>query len=649
MSNQFPTVSQQFVYKSRYARYLHEEGRREEWFESVGRYFDFFQDYLKKEHGFDMEKVRPELENAVLDQHVMPSMRALMTAGPALARDHVAGYNCAYHPFDNPRSLDEELFILMCGTGDGFSVETQYVEKLPVIPDELHNSATTIVVEDSKLGWAKAYRELISLLYAGHIPYWDLSKLRPAGARLKVFGGRSSGPTPLNNLFKFTVEMFKKAKGRQLTTLEVHDLGCMVADIVVVGGVRRSALISLSDLHDSMMRNAKNGSWWESTGYRRLANNSAVYEKKPDIGVFMAEWLSLYESKSGERGIFNRQSARKIIDYSNDFRLHHFGPDIRLRDPNWDFGCNPCSEILLRPYEFCNLTEVPIRATDTLAQIIQKIRWATILGTFQSCLTKFRYINKKWQRNCEDERLLGVSLTGIYDHPLLNGSQGNEALVEALRKMRIAAIETNALWAHYLGIPTSAAITCVKPSGTVSELNGTASGIHPRHSKYYIRYMRNDIKDPLTQLMKDQGVQWEVDAYDPNNMVAFKFPMKAPEGAIVRSEITAIQHLELWKLYQIHWCEHKPSITVSVKEHEWMEVGAWVYENFDWVSGISFLPYSEHVYTQAPFTECSEAEYQALFEKTPASISWNELANYESEDMTTGMQEYACVAGGCTI
>lgn len=655
--NYLPSVYQQYIYKSRYARYLDSESRRENWDETVARYFDYFETYLKENHNYDITKAeagesfsaRSVLEYAVLEQRVMPSMRALMTAGPALARDHIAAYNCAYQPMESLRSLDEELYILMNGTGDGFSVEARYVLQISELPEKFYNTDTTIVVADSKLGWAKAYRELLGLLSQGQIPRWDDSQVRPAGERLKTFGGRASGPEPLRDLYNFTVMIFKNAAGRKLTTMEIHDLGCMVANIVVVGGVRRSALISLSDIGDDLLRKAKSGAWWEKDGHRRLANNSAVYEEKPDIGLFMKEWLSLYDSKSGERGIFSRKAAKHVIEYSNEFRRKHFGPDVRVRDSNHDFGTNPCSEIILRPYEFCNLSEVVVRSTDTLETLKEKVRLATIIGKFQSCLTDFKYINKKWKKNCEDERLLGVSLTGIYDNELLNGSKGHAVLAPVLEELRRVAIETNIEWAKKLGINPSAAITCIKPSGTVSALNDTASGIHARNSPYYIRYVRNDIKDPLTQFLKDSGVAWETDSYDPANNIAFKFPMKSPEGAIFKKDLTAIAHLELWKLYQIHWCEHKPSVTISVKEHEWMEVGAWVYENFEWMSGVSFLPYADHVYKQAPFTDCSEEEYLALYNKTPKKISWESLAVYEKEDTTTGTQELACVAGGCEV
>jgi ribonucleoside-triphosphate reductase len=649
-SNYFNTIYQSFIYKSRYSKYLQDDHRRETWPETIARYFDFFTEHLQEQHNYTLTSgLRAELETAVLNMEIMPSMRGLMTAGPALKRDAAAIYNCAYLPIDSFQSFDEELYTLMLGTGVGFSVEAEAVARMPVVAEEFHPTDTTIVVADSRIGWAKAYRELISLLSAGQIPKYDVSKLRPKGARLKTFGGRSSGPEPLVDLFEFTIATFKKAAGRKITTLEAHDLACKVADIVVVGGVRRSALISLSDLTDERMRSAKAGQWWNQYGHRRLANNSAIYEEKPEVGVFLQEWLSLYESKSGERGIFSRQAAISGIVRSNDFRRKHFGDDVRIREIAHKFGTNPCSEIILRPYEFCNLTEVVVRPTDDLASLKRKIRLATILGTFQSTLTKFRYLNKKWQRNCEDERLLGVSLTGIFDNTLTNGKDGQAELENALQELRMEAIATNMQYADKIGIPQSLAITCVKPSGTVSALVDSASGIHSRHSEYYFRYVRNDIKDPVTKFLQDAGIPWEVDAYDPNNMVAFKFPMKSPEQAIFRDELTAIDHLELWKTYQIHYCEHKPSVTITVKEHEWPSVGAWVYDNFEFISGVSFLPMDGGTYKQMPFTDCTKDEYEALAAKMPKTIDWSQLAVYELEDTTTSSQELACVAGGCVV
>ena len=627
-SNHLPTEYQEFIHLSRYSRWLPEKGRRETWSETVGRYFDFFTEHLQEQNEFKLDDVsRKRLEEAVLSQKVMPSMRCLMTAGEALKRENVAGYNCSYVAVDSPRAFDEILYILMNGTGVGFSVERQDVMKLPNVADELHPTDTTIVVPDSKLGWAKSLKELIHLLYSGQIPSWDLSKVRPAGAPLKTFGGRASGPEPLDQLFRFAINIFKNASGRKLTSLECHDLVCKIAEIVVVGGVRRSALISLSNLSDDRMRVAKSGQWWEDNGQRALANNSACYTEKPEIGIFMDEWKSLYDSKSGERGIFNRQSAKEQAGRNG------------RRDNDWDFGTNPCSEIILRSKQFCNLSEVVIRATDDMKTLKEKVKFATILGTFQSTLVNFKYLTRDWAKNTEEERLLGVSLTGIMDNTLTNGKEAG--LDKRLDELRKVAIATNAEWADKIGINQSVSITCVKPSGTVSQLVDSASGIHARHNPYYIRTVRADKKDPLALYMRDAGFPCEDDVMKPDHTYVFSFPMKAPENAVMRQDMTAIEQLELWLVYQKHWCEHKPSVTISVKEDEWFEVGAWVYKHFDWMSGVSFLPYSEHVYKQAPYQDCDSVVYQRELDKMPKNIDWTQLSAYETTDMTEGAQELA--------
>ena len=637
-SNMLPTLYQEFIYKSRYAKWLWEENRRENWDETVARYFNFFDEHIKESTGYSVTKEeRKQLEDAVLNLEIMPSMRCLMTAGEALKRENVSGYNCSYVAVDSPRSFDEILYVLMNGTGVGFSVESKYVDQLPLVADDFHPTDTTISVADSKLGWAKALKELIHLLYAGQVPRWDLSKVRPAGAPLKTFGGRASGPGPLEDLFKFCVATFKKAAGRRLNTLEAHDIVCKIAEIVVVGGVRRSALISLSDLSDDRMRVAKSGDWWKENVQRALANNSFVAKEKPDVGIFMREWLSLYESRSGERGIFSRAASKK--------QAEKFG----RRDPDHDFGTNPCSEIILRSREFCNLTEVVVRGDDTPETLKRKVKLASILGTFQSTLTNFKYLSKKWAENCAEERLLGVSLTGIMDNEYTNGTNMGVFLDKLLEGLRDEAFKTNKLWAAKLGIPVSAAITCVKPSGTVSQLVDSASGIHARHSPYYIRTVRADKKDPLAIMMKDMGFPVEDDITKPQHTYVFSFPQKSPNHAVFRTNMSAIKQLELWLMYQRHWCEHKPSVTVSVKEEEWPEVGAWVYNHFDEMSGVSFLPFSDHVYKQAPYTDCTKEEYEALAAKMPKEVDWTKLATYEKQDTTTGSQELACVAGGCEI
>ena len=638
MSNQLPTEYQQFIHLSRYSRFMWEEGRRETWAETVGRYFDFFKEDLMDKHGFDMpDDARNELEEAVMDLKVMPSMRCLMTAGPALKKENIAGYNCSYLAIDRVAAFDELLYILMNGTGVGFSVERQFVTKLPIVAENFNDTETTITVADSKIGWAKALKELFALLYQGQVPQWDMSKVRPAGAPLKTFGGRASGPGPLEDLFKFAVKIFRGAAGRRLSSLECHDLVCKIAEIVVVGGVRRSALISLSNLSDDRMRDAKAGQWWEHNTQRALSNNSACYTERPDIGIFMDEWKSLYDSKSGERGLFNRASAKKQVEKTGRREVDH------------EFGTNPCSEIILRDREFCNLSEVVIRATDSVATLKEKVRLATILGTFQSILTNFKYLSKKWNENCTEERLLGVSLTGIMDNDLTNGRRGLEETAKVLEELKSVAVETNKEWAAKIGIPQSASVTCVKPSGTVSQLVDAASGIHARHNPYYVRTVRGDKKDPLAIMMADMGFPCEDDVMKPDHTLVFSFPMKSPDSAVFRTDMTAIEQLELWKVYQDAWCEHKPSVTISVKEDEWMEVGAWCYKYFDYMSGVSFLPFSDHTYRQAPYQDCSEEEYKKLLDTMPKNVDWSSLSNYESTDLTLGAQEMACAAGGCEI
>jgi len=636
MNNLLPTPYQEFIHKSRYARWIEDEGRRENYDETVDRYISYMVSHLKDKFDYDLsDEDTEDLREAVLNLEIMPSMRAMMTAGPALARDNICGYNCSYLPVDSPRSFDECMYILMCGTGVGFSVERENVEKLPVVSDNFSKSNTEINVADSKPGWAKAYRELIALLYAGQIPQYNVDGIRPAGARLKVMGGRASGPQPLVDLFNFTIDTFKKAKGRKLYPIECHDLMCKVGEVVVVGGVRRSALISLSNLNDDQMAHAKSGQWWEHEGQRALANNSVAYKNKPEMGTFMREWLSLYDSKSGERGIFNREAADKQVGRNG------------RREQGYMWGTNPCSEIILRPYQFCNLSEVVVREHDTLQTLKRKVRLATILGTIQSTLTDFKYLRKVWKDNTEEERLLGVSLTGIMDHSVLSKNVDSKRWLE---EMRDTAVETNELYAKTLGIPQSAAITCVKPSGTVSQLVDAASGIHARHSEHYVRTVRGDSKDPLTQFLIDSGVPAERDVTKPDSVTVFSFPMQSPKGAVTRTDMSAVNQLELWKTYALHFCEHKPSITVTVKEDEWMDVGAWVYANFDVASGVSFLPFSDHTYQQAPYQDIEPDEYLEWKDRmTYVNLDWSRLTDFEREDNTTGSRELACTAGVCEV
>jgi len=624
-----------FIALSRYARWIPEENRRETWGETVDRYFTFMLGYLKDNYKYEPDdSLVAELKDAVFNRNVMPSMRSVMTSGPALERDHVSGYNCSFIPVDSPRSFDETMYILMCGTGVGFSVEYKYVNKLPAVPETFEKTTTTIVVEDSKTGWAKSYRELLAMLWAGQIPVIDVSKLRPAGARLKTMGGRSSGPQPLVNLFDFTIVKFRQAAGRQLKPIEAHDIMCKIGEIVVVGGVRRSAMISLSNINDIEMAAAKSGNWWEKNTQRALSNNSVAYSRKPEMEQFIAEWKNLYDSKSGERGIYNVAAAQK--------QAARWG----RRDPEIHYGTNPCSEIILRPYQFCNLSEVVIRDKDTPREIENKVRLATILGTWQSTLTDFKYLRKIWRDNTEEERLLGVSITGQFGHSLMSGREGLDKLGDFLSKIRDHARSVNKSEAEKVGINESAAITCVKPSGTVSQLTGVSSGMHAWHSPYYIRTVRGDKKDPLSTFLKEVGIPVEDDFMKPNDTYVFSFPVKAPEGAIVRDDLTAIDHLNTWLVYQREWCEHKPSITVSVEEEEWMEVGAWVYRYFDEVSGISFLPHSNHSYRQAPYQEITETEYLELLARMPSSIRWEDLSFYETEDGTSINATLACSSDG---
>jgi ribonucleoside-triphosphate reductase len=635
MKNTIENPYENFIALSRYAKWVEAEGRRETWGETVDRYFSFMLNHLNENHNYiPNEKLVAELKEFVFERNVMPSMRSVMTSGAALERDNVAGYNCAFLPVDSPRSFDETMYVLMCGTGVGFSVEYKYINKLPSVPEKLEKSDTVIVVEDSKQGWAKAYRELLALLWTGHIPAIDVTKVRPSGARLKTMGGRSSGPQPLINLFDFTILKFKNAAGRNLKPIECHDIMCKIGEVVVVGGVRRSAMISLSNINDIEMAQAKSGNWWEPNPQRALSNNSVAYSRKPEMEQFIAEWKSLYDSKSGERGIYNVAAAQA--------QAAKFG----RRDPEIHYGTNPCSEIILRPYQFCNLSEVVLRENDTKKEIERKVELATILGTWQSTLTDFKYLRKIWKDNTEEERLLGVSLTGQFGHKFMSGKEDLISLEAFLMTLREKAREINREESGKIGIPESAAITCVKPSGTVSQLVGVSSGMHPWHSPYYVRTVRGSKVDPISTFLKEVGIPVEDDVMKPNETYVFSFPVKAPVGAIVRNDLTAIDHLNIWLVYQRAWCEHKPSITVSVKEDEWMEVGAWVYKNFDEVSGISFLPHSEHTYKQAPYQEISKEEYDALVAKMPNNIRWEDLSFYEKEDGTSTNATLACSSDG---
>jgi ribonucleoside-diphosphate reductase alpha chain len=619
-------VYQSYIHKSRYARYLPDEQRRETWDETVDRYISYF-----KNRGSLDDKTGEELREAITALEVMPSMRALMTAGDALDRDNVAGFNCSYMPIDHPKAFDEMMYVLMCGTGAGFSVERQYINKLPEVSEDFHDTETIIHVADSKIGWAKAYRELITMLYSGQLPKWDLSRVRASGEPLKTFGGRASGPEPLEDLFKFTVEVFRSAAGRKLSSIECHDICCKIAQIVIVGGVRRSALISLSNLTDDRVRRAKTGQWWLDNPQRGLANNSACYTEKPDFEAFLNEWSSLYQSRSGERGFFSRVASQRQAEKNG------------RRDSSYDFGTNPCSEIILRPNQFCNLSEVVVRANDTVESLKRKVRLASILGTLQATLTDFRYLRSKWKQNTEEEALLGVSMTGIQDCKLTNGAKNG--LPELLEDLKAEAVITNKSWAQKLGINQATAITCVKPSGTVSQLVNSASGIHGRFAPYYIRRVRADVNDPLCGVLNDAGIASEVDNRSPSTLV-FSFPQKAPRGAVMSASQTGMEQLELWDVYQKHWCEHKPSVTVYYRDSEFLDIGSWLYNNFDSCSGVSFLPFSEHSYEQAPYEEITKDQYEKLAKEMPKGIEWDIT---EQSDITEGAQTLACVGGACEI
>lgn len=624
----------QFIFKSRYARWLENEQRRENWDETVDRYVNFFATRIPEAN---REETKNEIRNAIYNFEVMPSMRALMTAGPALERDNIAGYNCSYIAVDDPRAFDEAMYISMCGTGVGFSVERQFINQMPVVAEYFYPTNSVIKVKDSRIGWSSAFREMISLLYAGLVPKWDLSAIRPAGAPLKIFGGRASGPKPLDELFHFTVLTFKNAAGRRLNSIECHDLMCKVADVVVSGGVRRSAMISLSNLSDDRMRNAKNGQWWDENPQRALANNSAAYTEKPDMGIFMKEWQTLYESRSGERGIYNRVAAEQQAKRTN-----------RRKYEGVQFGINPCAEIILRPQGLCNLTEVVLRPDDTFQTAKRKIRIAVIMGTLQSTLSDFRYLRKQWQKNADEERLLGVSLTGIMDNPIFSNKGGLEPLSTMLTVLKDYAIEVNKEWAEKLGINPAAAITCVKPSGTVSQLVDSSPGIHTRFGRYIVRAVRNDRKDPVGSFLKISGVLNEPDVTKPDATDVFYFPLKSPQESYTRDQLSAIEQLEIYKLYRTHWCEHNVSATIQVREHEWLDVAAWVYKNFNDVCGVTFLPYSNHIYNQAPYREVSEQEYTAMAQKMP-KINWDKLLEFEVEDTRTPTGELACSAGACEL
>lgn len=629
-------VYQQFIHLSRYARWRDDLGRRESWSETVERYVDYMAEKVSRDTDFEVTDVlKEDLRESILNRDVLPSMRALMTAGPALERENIAGYNCSYLAVDHPRSFDEALYILMNGTGVGYSVEQQDVTQLPSIPMRNDEDIVMFTVPDSKRGWAEALKHVLDCLYEGRMPAWDLSQIREAGARLKTFGGRASGPEPLNDLLRFVMRVFYFAQGRKLTPLEAHEIMCKIGEVVVVGGVRRSALICLTDLDDLEMRDAKNGKFWETKPHLSLANISAVYDKKPSRYDFDKEFDALVASGSGERGIFSRYGAKAAAKEIN----RKAGP---LK------GTNPCGEIVLRNNQFCNLSTVVVRPEDTLEELKEKVVRAAYLGTFQATLTNFDYLRPIWKENTEEERLLGVSLSGLFGHPVLSGRKGMEMLEEWLFEMRMAAKFANIYLSGLLGINPAAAVTCIKPEGTTSQLVGVSSGSHPWFAEQYIRNVRGDVKDPLSQFLSAVGIPSETDIISDQNLV-FSFPIAAPEGALTREDLTAVEHLELWAAYREHWTDHNPSVTINVRDNEWDEVREWVWENFDKITGVSFLPYDDHVYEQAPYVPVSDKEFEDLQAKMPEHIDWSELSFFEATDETNGSQELSCMSGACDI
>jgi len=622
----------EFVYYRSYAKWIEEEGRRETWIETIDRYMDFMKGKLGK---MLKESEYEEVREAILKQEAMPSMRLLQFAGPAAEKTNVCAYNCSFVAPSRFEDFGEIIYISMCGTGVGFSVESKNIQSLPQIKNQTGKKLPTFVVPDTKEGWADAFVLGMKTWFSGSDIDFDFSLLRPAGARLKIMGGKSSGPKPLIDLLGFTRERILRRQGRHLRNIDAHDIICKIGECVVSGGVRRSALISLSDLDDQDMRDAKNGQFWINEGQRMLSNNSAVYNVKPTETEFLKEWISLMESGSGERGIFNRESLYKTL------------PKRRLeKSANFigEMGTNPCGEIILRSRQFCNLSEVVARAEDTEEDLLRKIRVATILGTYQSTLTKFGYLSKEWKENCEEERLLGVSVTGQWDSKLSRDPK-------MLAKLRLEAIRVNKIYAKRFGISESTCITAVKPSGTVSQTVDCASGMHPRHAPYYIRRVRISATDSLFKMMKDQGVPYHPEVgqnHDDANTFVLEFPMKAPDDAICKDDISALDQLEHWKVVKVNYTEHNPSVTISVGENEWIQVAHWLYQNWDIVGGLSFLPRSNHVYQLAPYEAIDEKTYKELTSKMP-DFDFSKIVTYELRDETEVKKELACVSGVCDI
>ncbi|OHA58490.1 MAG: ribonucleoside-triphosphate reductase [Candidatus Vogelbacteria bacterium RIFOXYD1_FULL_44_32] len=622
----------EFVYYRTYANWIEDEGRRETWIETVERYISFMQENMG---ALLTEAEYDEIRQTILKQEAMPSMRLMQFAGKAARATNVCAYNCSYIAPTKLEDFAEIMYVSMCGTGAGYAAESQNIQQLPIIKRQTGEKIATHTVEDSKEGWCNALTLGFKTWYDGKDVDFDFSQLRPAGARLKTMGGKSSGPEPLRQLLTFTRDHILRKQGKRLSNLDAHDIICKIGEIVVAGGVRRSALISLSDFDDTDIRDAKKGLFWITDPQRSLANNSAVYNEKPTASDFLAEWTALVKSGTGERGIFNRGGLKTSMpERRRKISANHFDK----------FGTNPCGEIILRSKQFCNLSEVVARAEDTEETLLKKIRIATILGTYQSTLTKFRYLSDEWRQNCEEERLLGVSITGQWDCPAVRNA-------ETLRKMRDYAIEVNKEYAKRFGVNESTSITCVKPSGTVSQTVDAASGMHPRHAAYYIRRIRISATDSLFKMLKDQGVPYNPEvgqSLEGATTYVLDFPVKAPDNSTFKDDLSALEQLKYWQMLKENYTEHNPSVTISVGENEWIVVANWLYENWEMIGGLSFLPRSEHVYQLAPYEEIDEARYQELV-KGFADMDFSKIMSYELKDETEVKKELACAGGTCEI
>lgn len=627
------TPYQDFIFYRTYSRWNDDLGRRETWQETVDRYMSFMRKNVGDKLTFEEYQ---EIREAILKHEVMPSMRLMWGAGGPTARCNVSAYNCSYLAIKELRDFAETLYLLCSGTGVGFSVEKAAVDQLPVVQPQKGVPSKYFVIDDSKEGWAEALHDCLHALFNGEDAIFDFSQIRPAGARLKTMGGRAAGPQPLMDLLEFTKEVVLARQGKKLRPIDVHDIMTKIGEIVVAGGVRRSAMISLSDLEDAEVQHAKDGRFWEHSAHRALANNSAVYKQKPTREEFLSEWDALRKSGSGERGIFNRGSLTEQVPARRLFEWNGVVPALA--------GTNPCGEIVLKDKQFCNLTEIVARAEDTEETLLKKARIATILGTYQSTLTDFKFLSSEWKRNCEDERLLGVSITGQWDSPAVRDEQ-------VLTRMKHVAQDTNSEYAKRFGINPSTAITCVKPSGTVGQLVNASPGLHARYSEYYLKRVRISVTDPLFKMLRDLGVPSHPEVGQGEstaNTFVLDFPIASPQGAVTADKLSAIAQLEHWLMMKRSWTEHNPSCTIYIKDGEWEQVRDWIYEHWDLVGGLSFLPYEDHVYELAPYTPISKEEYEKLASLFP-KIDFSVLTRYEKDDETTGAQELACVAGGCEL